>query len=61
MNKAVYICTGGCKAEITPERYSQGLTKCGAGDCSKKGVPFEKRLKCETCGEIFPEDQIHQH
>lgn len=61
MPQTVYVCTGACQAEITQEQYDAGLTSCGAENCDKKGVPFEKRLKCENCGTVYPPDQIHQH
>ena len=44
MNRKVYICTGGCGAEISEEQYKAGLTKCGAEGCSHKGKPFEERV-----------------
>lgn len=61
MNKVVYVCTGSCKAEISEEQYKGGLTKCGAKGCTMEGYDFEKRFKCDTCGEVFKEKEIHNH
>jgi len=61
MNEKVYVCTGGCGAVISQERYNQGLTKCGTKGCSHHGYPFEKRLKCTICSQIFKESDNHQH
>ena len=61
MDKAVYVCTGECKAEISQERYDAGLTACGADGCSMKGKPFAKMQKCTVCGEVYKEDSGHNH
>lgn len=61
MNKAVYICVGTCKAEVSEEQYKAGLTKCGGEGCTLKGHEFEKRLKCLECGTLFKEEEIHAH
>ena len=61
MSQTVYVCTGTCQAEISEEQYKAGLTKCGAETCDKKGVPFDKRLKSDTCAEIYQETQTHDH
>lgn len=59
MDDTIYICTGGCGAVISEEQYEEGLTKCGADGCTHHGVPFEKRLKCDKCGELYKEDVDH--
>lgn len=59
MDKVVYVCTGSCKAEITEERYNQGLKVCGTTDCSMKDHTFEKRFKCEKCGSIYGPEENH--
>lgn len=61
MNKAVYVCTGTCKAEVSEEQYKAGLNKCGTESCTLKGHEFEKRLKCVECGVVFKEEEIHVH
>lgn len=61
MDKAVYICTGTCKAEISEEKYNEGLTKCGTEGCSMQGHTFEKRMKCSVCGAYYKEGETHTH
>ena len=61
MDKTVYICTGTCKAEISEEEYKKGLTKCGAPQgCTHLGHAFEKRLKCNQCGEVYKVGENHR-
>lgn len=40
--ETAYICEGSCNAHITQKRYDEGLTKCGAKDCTFYGKPFKK-------------------
>ncbi len=61
MSQTVYVCPGNCQAEISEEQFKEGLTHCGAETCDKKGVPFEKRLKCEVCGAVYLPNQSHEH
>lgn len=61
MNKKVYVCTGGCDAEISQERYDKGLVRCGAKTCNKFGHPFAERIKCDVCGKIFNPSESHSH
>ncbi|OGK39884.1 hypothetical protein A3F34_02300 [Candidatus Roizmanbacteria bacterium RIFCSPHIGHO2_12_FULL_44_10] len=63
MDKTVYVCTGTCAAEISEEEHAGGLTVCGTEGCSMIGKPFEKRLKCENCGDLHEpkEDGDHGH
>lgn len=37
-----YICDGKCRAVVSKQRYEAGLTKCGAADCDRCGMPFRK-------------------
>lgn len=60
MNKPVYICTGGCGAVIGQEQYDKGLKACGADGCKHKGHGFEKRLQCDSCADVFKEDEKHE-
>ncbi len=41
----VYVCTGTCHAEISEERYKNGLIKCGTEGCTMYGKHFEERIK----------------
>lgn len=59
MNQTVYVCTGGCGGEIIQEQYDQGLTRCGTKGCSRDGQPFDKRLKCASCGALYEEGETH--
>ena len=53
MDMHVYVCTGGCGAVISQEQYDGGLQACGADGCDHKGILFEKRMKCEKCGNLY--------
>lgn len=59
MDQTVHTCTGGCGAVITQEQYDQGLTACGAQGCNHHGQPFEKRIKCGSCGVLHKEGETH--
>ena len=61
MNQKIYVCTGGCAAEISQAEYEKGLTQCGTAGCSHQGFPFEERLKCSICGKIFKLEEPHSH
>jgi len=61
MDKAVYVCIGSCKAEISEEEYNNGLSKCGTQGCSHFGHTFEKRKKCHICGAYYKEEESHTH
>ncbi len=61
MDKKVYICTGTCSAEISEEQYKNGLTKCGAKECTMHALPFEERLKCHVCGKLYKQGEDHKH
>ncbi len=61
MDQTVYICTGGCGAVISDENYRGGLTVCGTEGCTHHGMPFEERVKCGQCGEIYKKDETHKH
>lgn len=57
----VYVCTGGCGAQISQEQYNKGLTQCGAQGCQHHGIQFEKRMKCGKCGQLYREGEEHEH
>jgi len=40
-----YTCEGSCQAQITQKQYDEGLTKCGAKECTFYGKPFKKLSK----------------
>lgn len=44
-DEVTYICEGSCQAQITQKQYDEGLTKCGAKDCTLYGKPFKKLSK----------------
>lgn len=45
LDKVVYVCKGTCKAQITQKQYDEGLTKCGAKECTMFAKPFKKLSK----------------
>lgn len=51
-----YVCLGTCQAVISEEQYKNGLTKCGAADCTMHGQPFVVGHKSETSGKNEPDD-----
>ncbi len=61
MDKAVHICTGTCRAEISEEEYNKGLVKCGAQGCTHFGHAFEKRIKCNECQVYYKPGEKHLH
>lgn len=56
MNK-VHICTGSCQAVVSDETYTNGLTQCGAENCSKKGELFIDAQQCSKCGKIVRDEK----
>ena len=44
-DKVEYICEGTCQAQITQKQYDEGLTKCGAKECTLYRKPFKKLTK----------------
>lgn len=61
MNKKVYVCIGTCKANISEERYKNGLTKCGEKTCTMFGEPFEEKIECSVCGHTYSSKEEHFH
>ncbi len=61
MPQPVYICLGTCKAQISEEQFQQGLTACGADECTLKGHTFKKMLKCDQCQAIYAPEEDHNH
>lgn len=50
-DKETYVCLGSCQAVITEEQYKNGLTKCGAKECTMYDKPFVEGKKSETTGK----------
>jgi hypothetical protein len=61
MDQTVYVCMGSCKAEISEEKFKNGLTKCGTVSCTLFGKDFKKMTKCSKCGQIYSDDKPHTH
>ncbi len=49
--KKTYVCLGTCQAVITEEQYNNGLTKCGAKECTLYDHPFVQGHKSEETGK----------
>lgn len=60
MKTPIYICKGTCQAEITQEQYDQGITQCGATECTLHGHPFTKMEKDTDSGDITPIEDNNQ-
>jgi len=46
-----YVCLGSCQAVISEEQHKNGLTKCGAEECTMYGQPFVEGKKSEQTGQ----------
>lgn len=46
-----YVCLGSCQAVISEEQYKNGLTKCGAEECTLYNQPFVPGKKDESTGQ----------
>ena len=50
---ALYVCEGGCGAQLTPQDFEAHETKvCGTEGCSGKGHAFVRKQWCEDCKEV---------
>lgn len=54
---STYVCLGTCQAVITKEQYDNGLTKCGAKECSMHQHPFVKGHKSQATGKNVANEQ----
>lgn len=50
-NKKTYVCLGTCQAVVSEEQYNNGLTKCGAADCTMHGQPLVPGKKSDLTGK----------
>lgn len=53
-NPKTHVCLGTCQAVISDEEYKNGLTKCGAKECTMHGQPFVEGKKSEVTGKNEP-------
>lgn len=53
-----YVCLGTCQAVISEEQYNNGLTKCGAKECTLYGQPLVVGKKSVVTGKNEPEPHL---
>ncbi|OGK16180.1 hypothetical protein A2690_01940 [Candidatus Roizmanbacteria bacterium RIFCSPHIGHO2_01_FULL_39_12b] len=46
---------------ITEEEFEAGDNVCKEEKCKFKGQPLEPANLCETCSELFRENENHEH
>lgn len=53
-DKKTYVCLGSCQAVVSEEKYKNGLTTCGAAECTMHGHPLVVGQKSQETGKNEP-------
>ena len=46
-----YVCLGSCQAVVSEQEYQNGLTTCGATECTMHGQPLVVGKKSPVTGK----------